>query len=173
VELAFVYALHSPSNIGRKVNNKFAKHVESLVPKLEDLLAITPCRDAQLPKVMPMCGVYLFSEGRKHLYVGRSNNIRARYGLHSRPSAPHNQASFAFLLAREETGILRPTYKTKGGRVWLMKQPKFLKAFKSAKVRMRKMDFRYVEESDHNRQALLEIYAAIALSARYNDFKTH
>ncbi|WP_154660911.1 GIY-YIG nuclease family protein [Microvirga lotononidis] len=34
---------------------------------------------------MPSRGVYLFSEGEGHLYVGRSNNLRRRYGLHCRP----------------------------------------------------------------------------------------
>jgi hypothetical protein len=46
-------------------------------------------------------------------------------------------------------------------------------AYELAKVRIRKMQVRYVEESDPLCQALLEIYLAIAAHARYNDFDTH
>jgi hypothetical protein len=35
------------------------------------------------------------------------------------------------------------------------------------------MDFRFVEESDQNAEALLEIYCTLALNAKYNDFNTH
>ena len=35
------------------------------------------------------------------------------------------------------------------------------------------MHYRYVQEDDQNRQALLEIYAAVALETKYNDFGTH
>lgn len=34
-----------------------------------------------------MKGVYLFSEGERHLYVGRSDNFRRRYGHHSNPGS--------------------------------------------------------------------------------------
>lgn len=35
------------------------------------------------------------------------------------------------------------------------------------------MSFRYVEETDQVRQALLEIYTAVTLQTPYNEFKTH
>jgi hypothetical protein len=54
-----------------------------------------------------------------------------------------------------------------------MEDQAFAVAFKEAKARIRATDYRYVEEADQNRQALLEIYCAIVLSTRYNDFKTH
>ena len=50
---------------------------------------------------------------------------------------------------------------------------KFMDAFARAKDRVRMMEFRAVEESDQTRQALLEIYCAIALKTPYNDFGTH
>jgi hypothetical protein len=34
-------------------------------------------------------------------------------------------------------------------------------------------DIRYVEEAEPNRQALLEIYVAVALDTPFNDFKNH
>jgi len=42
-----------------------------------------------------------------------------------------------------------------------------------AKERIRKMDLRFVEESDQTTQVLLEVYCAVALKAPYNDFNTH
>jgi len=45
--------------------------------------------------------------------------------------------------------------------------------FSATKERVRNMDVRYVEENDPATQAILEIYAAIALETRYNDFDNH
>ena len=58
-------------------------------------------------------------------------------------------------------------------RAELMRQPGFLVAFYGATERIAKMDIRYVEERDPVRQALLEIYLALALNAKHNDFNTH
>ena len=55
----------------------------------------------------------------------------------------------------------------------LMEDPVFKAAFMAAKARIRNMDYRFVEETDQNTQALLEIYCAVVLSTPYNDFKTH
>jgi hypothetical protein len=60
-----------------------------------------------------------------------------------------------------------------GSRTGLMQNPVFAAAFIEAKERIRRMEYRYVEEPEQNRQALLEIYCAIVLSTPYNDFKTH
>jgi len=49
----------------------------------------------------------------------------------------------------------------------------FAASFEAAKERIRGMEYRYVEELDQNRQALLEIYCAIALATPHNDFGTH
>jgi hypothetical protein len=152
----------------------FTKHVRSLRPKLKRLLAMVPVSPLALPQKMPMAGVYLFSEGQRSLYVGRSNNIRGRLGRHCRPGATHRMASFAFRLARLETGNLKASYK-KGdtSRVGLMNNRAFAKSFAKAKSRIGAMRVRYVEEADPVRQTLLEIYVAITLGARFNDFDNH
>ena len=82
-------------------------------------------------------------------------------------------AAFAFRLAREVTGKLDACYRKEGSRDALMQDPAFRRAFDTAKARIRKMDVRFVEETDPVRQAILEIYAAVALNTRYNDFDTH
>ena len=151
---------------------KFAIVVEALQSKYEALVNARPMRPEQLRSKLR--GVYLFSERGQHLYVGRSNDIRARYGRQCRPGATHRMAAFAFRLARESTGRHTPSYKNdEHSRAGLMRDPDFQEAFRRAKARIREMDFRCVEESDQQRQALLEIYCAIALDSPHNDFDTH
>ena len=117
-------------------------------------------------------GIYLFSENGKPVYVGRSRNIRNRYNGHIYSS--RDSASFAFLLARDKTGnneaIDKSDPKT---RKELMEDCNFRNAFDKARHRIREMEFRYVEESDSIRQALLEIYCAVKLNTEYNKFETH
>lgn len=145
-----------------------------LAPKLERLVSMPPLRYGGLPRKMPASGVYLFSEGERHLYVGRSNGLRGRYGRHCRRGATYRQAAFAFQVAREVTGRHEASYRPgAGSRKGLMEDPTFAAAFVAAKETIRGMDYRYVEETDQNRQALLEIYCAVVLETPYNDFGTH
>lgn len=153
---------------------KFAEFVDQLMPAYERLVTMEPIRAQQFPKPMPKSGIYLFSEGDDHMYVGRSNKIRQRYGQHCNPGSQQNQAVFAFKLAREATGHLKPAYQTGGGtRTELVAMDAFKDAFIAAKARIRNMDYRFVEESNQVRQALLEIYCSVMLGTRYNDFDTH
>jgi predicted GIY-YIG superfamily endonuclease len=153
---------------------RFAFVVESLHSPFEQLIAMTPAGHGRLPRGMPHQGVYMFSEGDRHLYVGRSNHLRRRFGQHCRPSSQHNQAVFAFRLAREATGLTIPAYSTgEDSRAALARDPVFNGAFAAAKTRVRAMDYRCVEITDQTRQALLELYCAIALGCPYNDFNTH
>jgi hypothetical protein len=153
---------------------RFARVIDQLHPAFERLLAIPPTCHGRLLPNMPTQGVYLFSEGDRHLYAGRSNHLRNRVGQHCRAGSQHNQAVFAFRLARETTGMLMPAYAPgAGSRKNLAVDPVFAEAFTAAKARVRVMDYRCVEETDQTRQALLELYCAIALSCPYNDFNTH
>jgi hypothetical protein len=152
----------------------FANLLEGLHPKFEELMRMPPCAYGKLPKTMPKQGVYLFSEKGAFLYVGRSNKLRLRYGRHCNPGATHRMAAFAFKLAREATGKTTASYKAgDDSRRDLMLNSEFRAAFDAAKARIRQMEFRFVEESDQNAQALLEIYCTLALNAKYNDFNTH
>jgi hypothetical protein len=89
----------------------------------------------------------------------------------TRPS--HNQAVFAFRLARAETGNTIAAYSQAGSRSALALDPEFAGAFLRAKARIRNMELRYVEAADPLRQALLEIYVAVVLNTEHNDFETH
>ncbi len=155
------------------MDQTFRVHVESLAPTLKTLLAMPPVTVPTLPRLMPLRGVYLFSDGDRHVYVGRTNNLRMRLRNHCRPSSTHFQATFAFRSARERTNNLRASYSAKGSRAALLLDPPFALAFTEAKAWVRGLDVRYVEESDPVRQCLLEVYIAVVLKTPYNDFDNH
>src|ERR1700728_4971701 len=94
---------------------RFTPYVEHLHPKLQALALMAPVTPMSLPSVMCKRGAYLLSEGKKHLYVGRSNDIRKRLSRHCWPGATHRMAALAFRLAREATGNLKATYKKGAG----------------------------------------------------------
>ena len=122
---------------------------------------------------LPAKCVYLFSENGKPLYVGRTNHFRNRMRQHSIDGARHNQAVFAFRLARHETGKAVAGYTKATGRAALLADPIFAAAFANAKRRIRAMELRFVPVEDPLRQALLEIYVAVVLETPHNDFETH
>ena len=165
--------LFSSKPLALTMNEQFRQHIELLNPSFEALLNSAPFQFASLPKALPKAGIYLFSDGERHLYVGRTNSIRKRLQQHCRPGSSHNSAPFAFRLAREARKVPRATYKTEGSRAHLLQNPDFSLAFTDAKARLRTMNIRVVEESNPLRQALLEMYVAIALAAPYNDFDNH
>jgi hypothetical protein len=150
------------------MDRRFLAHVKSLRPSIRKLVgmkSVAVCN--RVGRDIPKQGVYLLSEGRRHLYVGRSDDMHQRLARHFRKSSRHNAASFAFLLAREISG------NPPGTRAQLMENRRFLAAFKREKVRIRDMRLRFVRETDPTRQALLEIYVAVVLRTPYNDFETH
>lgn len=155
------------------MNKRFANLIESLHPSLAALLAMKPVTSATLPRSTPRSGIYLFSERRKHLYVGRSNRLSDRVRNHGKDASRQNVASFAFLIARRDTGNHQATYTAAGSREALVAEPMFAAAFLEAKRRISRMSVRYVEETDQLRQALLEMYVHVALQTPFNDFETH
>jgi hypothetical protein len=92
---------------------------------------------------------------------------------HCGPASGHNQAVFAFKLARELTGKTAPGYTAQNSRQTLLGDNDFLTAFTESKKRVLSMELRFVEERDPLRQTLLEIYVAFVLKTPYNDFDTH
>ena len=155
------------------MHEPFRPYVEYLHPAFEQLMAMNPVTIESLPRPLPSDCVHLFSEGKSHLYAGRTRRLRNRLRQHSIPAAQHNQAVFAFRLAREQTGRLEAAYNKKDSRKALQADPAFAAAFSEAKARIRKMDLRFIEEHDPLKQALLEIYVSIVLATPHNDFNTH
>jgi hypothetical protein len=151
----------------------FKQLLETLHPSFERMMQMPPLKMIALPSKLPEKCIYLLSEGNNHLYVGRTRRLRNRLRQHSVAGAQHNQAVFAFKLAREVTGRLTAAYSSVGSRIALCSDSSLGEAFIQAKARVRNMDLRYVEEEDPTRQALLEIYSSVVLRTKYNDFDTH
>jgi predicted GIY-YIG superfamily endonuclease len=157
----------------KDVSNRFKEIIESLEEKFNALLESTPVKYDHLPKNMPKRGIYLLTDGKEHLYVGRSNNIRRRLTNHVRATSKQNQATFAFRIARKITGKEKASYTSKNSRVDLENDPLFNKEFAEAKLKIKNMDIQYIEVNDPLHQALLEIYIAYELQTPYNDFENH
>src|SRR5262245_49702197 len=115
------------------MNRQFRQLVESLEPKYQALVTMPPVRFVSLPKTIPVRGIYRFSEGDLHLYVGRTNGIRKRLQDHCRLSGSHFTATFAFRIARHSTGQTKASYAPEGSRARLCENPTFASAFAVAK----------------------------------------
>jgi predicted GIY-YIG superfamily endonuclease len=154
------------------MDSRFAELVSVMDEKADVLLSMNPVTRGNLPppQQIPVSGVYLFSEGDAHLYVGRTRRLRRRLIEHSSPQLL--DAPFAFRLARQEVGKTVATYTKQDSRRTLRTDPTFRAAYRSAIDRIRSMDIRYVEEADPVRQALLEIYVSVVTQSPYNEFKT-
>jgi hypothetical protein len=153
------------------MDHQFAKIVNSLHAKYEELMAMEPVTIDTAPRDTPVGGVYLFSKNGEHLYAGRTKR-RIRDRLRDHVNATADDCPFAWRLAREETGR-PPTWKKLGSQNQLLKDPDFRAAYSEAKAKIREMDVRFVAEADPLKQALLEIYVAVVTGAKHNDFATH
>lgn len=165
--------LEAREYIAKIVDPAFLDCLGSVHQKYLQLVSMNPVDRTSIPRDRKISGVYLFSEGEIPFYVGRTTNLRQRLRNHCGVSSAHNQAVFAFKLARHATNNLTATYAGDGTRTKLLENPIFATAFRDSKARIRDMKLRYVEEPDPLRQALLEIYTATLLKTQFNDFETH
>lgn len=153
--------------------DEFGDAAAGLDSSFRKLLACEPITYDTKPRGLPNAVVYLFSERGDPAYVGRSNTFSQRLGNHCRPGSQGNQASLAFRYACDEVQYVRPKYQR--GQTYadaLRDVPGLADAFEASKRRLRLMEIRYVAEDDQVRQALLEMYAALALGLAH-DFGTH
>lgn len=150
----------------------FGEQIARLPDLLDVLLACPPMGGdgAPLPDVP---GVYLFSERERALYVGQTRKLRQRMRNHRNASSDHNQASFAFLLARSLVVEQQPDFDLERTRAQLMAEPAFAAAFELAKGQVRAMTLRFVRIDDPVLRTLFEVYAAVALRTPHNSFETH
>ena len=150
---------------------RFSTLIEHLHSKFEVLVSMAPVTVNSVPRDSPKGGIYLFSNKGVHLYVGRTKRfIKDRIRDHVSTA---DDCPFAWRLAREATNNIVASYKPEGSRKHLLSQPDFKEAYERAKLQIRTMEIRYVGESDPTKQALLEIYVAVATDAKHNEFDTH
>ena len=152
------------------MNEEFGRLVNQL-PHLLEQVVRSRGLDRSESRRLPKRGVYVFYEGGKPVYVGRSNRMKDRILRHGRPSSGRETATFAFNLAKEaakQTGI-----DVSKPRAQLARDPCFADLFSDAKQKVSGMLVRGVEIKDPIVQTLFEVYAHIALGTEYNDFDTH
>ena len=156
-----------------KINAYFMEYVDALPALLDQLLACPAFNYDSSPPFPEVGGVYLFTEDGEHMYVGRTGNLRQRAGQHCRVSSGHNSAPFTFLLTREALGLPAANYRPGAGRDALMADSAFAAEFRNQNIRVNRMLIRYVQEEDPYVQTLFEVYCAVVLRTRYNDFNNH
>ena len=119
---------------------------------------------------VPTAGNYVFYENGLPLYVGRSRRLRSRIQEHGRDGSGHNDANFAFLLAYEAAEA--QNININRTRSVLSGCDQFAPVFLACKRRVAAMSVRFLSVPDDLEQGLLEVYAALALPTRFNDFQT-
>jgi len=150
----------------KELADRMPSYLQSLLK--QPLIAIDDIGITQVPQK----GVYIFFEGNKPVYVGRSNRLKKRLKEHSQRSSDHYSATLAFRIAKKNTSTLRIKDR-KQTNEQLMKNGDFVKEFKAAKERISRAKIRFIEIEDQIEQAMFEIYASLELGTELNVFSTH
>jgi len=155
------------------MNERFKKLADRMPLHLQSLLEQSPISidDIGITKV-PQKGVYVFFEGNKPIYVGRSNRLKKRIKEHSQISSDHYSATLAFRIAKQNTSTLQKKERKLTNKQ-LMNNSDFVERFKAAKDRIARTEPRFIKIEDQVEQAMFEIYASLALNTELNDFGTH
>ena len=153
------------------MNGEFKKYVEQL-PDLLDQLFKLPLRPLDNIRELPTKGIYVFYEGDKPVYVGRSKNLKRRLKEHGNQGSTHYSSSFAFNIAKKEAD--KRGIDINRTRKQLAEDLAFNNLFSRAKARVSSMSVRVIPIDDPIVQTLFEVYASVALDTReYNYFDTH
>lgn len=151
---------------------RFGAAVEQLPALLKALCSAPRHRLAEHPSVPNTPGIYLFSEGEKPIYVGQSRKLRNRLRQHTGATRGHNQASFAFNLAKREASAAGVNIKC--ARALLEADPAFAGHFEAARAAVAAMKIQFIELADPVERTLFEVYVALALdTVEFNSFETH
>lgn len=173
---------------------------EWLPEMLDDLLQSESFGEGMEPPADAGRGVYLFSDGTRPLYVGRtsitaharsvgrsSTSFRSRWRQHSGEDKPPNAASFALKLAKEFARLhkvespaeLKQRFGLDRTEQWFglrndPEPPEFCAVFTEAKRYIREdLSFKLVAFDDDVRGVrshVAEVYADVVLQTPYNDF---
>lgn len=151
---------------------EFDAAVAQMPELLQQLRDAPGHRVAEHPTVPAAPGIYLFNEGERPVYVGQSRNLRKRLKQHTGSRRDHNQASFAFNLAKREAATAGADVTR--FRAQLSADPAFAALFTTARETVAAMSVRFIEVPDRIVRTLFEVYAALALdTVEFNSFETH
>ncbi len=147
--------------------------IASQMPGLLETLCSASPLGWQGGSIPNAAGIYLLSEGLASLYIGQTRNVRRRIRQHGGTTSDENQASFAFLLAREMVARDHPHINLKLTRRTLAADTTFGECFRQMRKRVSEMEIRFVAVPDPELRTIFEVYAAILLATQYNSFETH
>jgi hypothetical protein len=147
---------------------QFQTYVDQL-PGLLSQLAAAPSLLRDELNGIPTQGIYVFYEGERAIWAGRSDNLRPYLMAQGRPSSDHFTAPIAFGFAKK-AAIDAGYHFTKATEA--IRDPQFKPFFDREKARVAAMRIRVVEVTDPVLQSLLVIYASLALGT-LNVFETH
>ena len=151
------------------MNAKFEKIINTFPALMEKLNKSHFITREDLKKV-PDRGIYVFYDGKKPIYVGRSERLRSRLREHSNQSSRHTSATFAFNLAKSRAKKLGIDI-TRNRKI-LEKDPHFLPIYNEEKTRVSKMKIKVKRIDNPIKQTLFEVYASIELKTK-QDWGTH
>ena len=151
------------------MNARFQEIVDQMEPLLEELRRSDLLTWDHLKEV-PQQGVYVFYEGDRPIYTGRSRRMRQRIREHGARSSRHESATFALKLLRDAIGEPEG-HSSEYTRPEL--QEKYPDQYAAQRERVRNMRFRVVQIEDPVAQTIFETYAILALdTTHYNSFHT-
>ena len=146
----------------------FEEAVEKMEGYLERLKECPPSKSFRF-SAGDGAAVYVFYEGKKAMYVGRTDRLRGRIQEHGRPGSGHNSAPFAYNMAKcdaRDSGLkVDGIYRND-----LCKVKQFIPFFRQSKERVCNMQVRFVAIPDPHLQVLFEVYAALKLKAKWTTF---
>jgi len=154
-------------------NSRYKKgHFLKIIATFPELLKKLEDSDSYERDTLPAKltqGIYVFYENGNPLYVGRcgrEGRFKQRILEHSRPSSGHNTATFAYLIAQQNSQNKKDLEKSRKENE---KDPKFIEA----KERVSKMQIKVIEIKDPVTQTLFEVYSALELNTPFNEWGTH
>ena len=138
----------------------FTAAVQQMAPLLAAL------KDAPRHQVAPLAvpntpGIYLFRDGERPTYVGQSRTLRTRLKQHAGATRGHNQASFAFNVAKREAATAGVDVRRFGAA--LEADEDFVPHFNAARASVAALDVEFIEVPDPIVRTLFEVYAALVL----------
>ena len=151
------------------MNAKFEKIINTFPALMEKLNKSHFITREDLKKI-PDRGIYVFYDGKKPIYVGRSERLKSRLREHSNQSSSQTSATFAFNLAKSRAKKLG--IDISGNRKILEQDPHFSPIYKEEKNRVSKMKFKVIRINNPIKQNLFEVYASLELKTK-QDWGTH
>ena len=124
-------------------------------------------------------GIYVFYEGEKPLYVGRTDQMADRLLNHTRKPNAHapSSATFAFILAKYEFkkaySVRHDLFSKELARELNDHRTEKIELWKEAVERVKRMSVRLVEVIHPHEQAVFEVYFHEKLATPFNSFVNH